>query len=225
MAHGPPLGWERGPGVALPATSLHLLGAPACPQQPGSFISGQPALARRSFLWQRHANVAVMQPLLGVVADSRPQVLKIASGAPIASASGNIGGAGGGRYIREGLPRPPAQQPFAPLPHGFWVRLRRPYVTHVDQDHVRDGDVMEITVAAGRLVLFCDVGGEGCFSPCAIISAAASGVLSSTVKDDPGRGVCRLPAGVSPCGAEPQAGSFGGTRHSRRISSMACRVV
>jgi hypothetical protein len=66
---------------------------------------------------------------------------------------------------------------------------------------------------------------EGFFSPLAVVSSAARADLVRSVSDDPCGASNESALRVALFRLKPQSGTFGWSRHSFLISSMACKVV
>jgi hypothetical protein len=99
-------------------------------------------------------------------------------------------------------------------------------VGKVDRQNVGDQDLRGMTTAGSAgLVSVGEVLPERTLGALAIFWSAARADLARSVSDDPDRAEAERAVRVSFCGAQPEAGPFGGTRHSALISSIAASVV
>ena len=138
----------------------------------------------------------------------------------------DIRSAVGAVHVGQRLIGPPfVERQYALL--GFVLaRVPRGDVDEIDRQNVGDQDFRGMTAARSvGLVLVGKVLAEGALGARAILCSAARADLARSVSDDPHCALAERAVGVSFFGAEPEAGSFGGTRHSALISSMAASVV
>ena len=146
--------------------------------------------------------------------DRRSKVLKIAPRAARTSPFG-IGAAGGAGDFAQSPLAKEFEEPAAPLGGLLRASLIRGNVGEVDVNHVGDGNLGYVALAARRGVLGRNVIGEGRFSLSTLAHAEASAMLSSDVSDDPYRGVG---AAVALAGrSEPKVRASGLTRHRPNI--------
>jgi hypothetical protein len=131
---------------------------PARPQQSRGFGSCEPSIARRSLIWQDHANKATVQPLFAVMTDGGTQVFEIAARPAWIAAVIGVASARRARYVRESHSAPKIVQSSNPRVEPLLIGMSVGAVIDVDGKNVRHVDHFKIALATFWVVLLRDIG-------------------------------------------------------------------
>src|SRR5262245_41208205 len=165
-----------------------------------------------------------MQTFLGVVLDSRPQVLKIPARAAAGAAPPHIVAAGFAGHLVQRLAAPIVVQPPNACLKLRPRRLSGTCVIEVDAQDVGDVDQLDVALLAGRLVFERDVFGELAFGFFNLVRKASRGEMLAAIDDEPGCPAAELSV-LRRFWSKPEPSALGSTRHSCLIRSILAKVV